>query len=34
MVQDTLGHLALLGIAPAYMPQIDRHLGDLLATEA
>ena len=33
VVEDTLGHLALFGIAPAYMPQIDRHLGDLLATE-
>lgn len=34
VVEDVLGHLALFGIAPTYMPQIDRHLGDLLATDA
>ena len=34
VVEDMLGHLALFGVAPTYMPQIDRHLGDLLATEA
>lgn len=34
VVEDTLGHLGLFGLAPTYMPQIDRHLGDLLATEA
>jgi homoserine O-acetyltransferase len=33
-VEDPLGHLALFGVAPTYMPQIDRHLTDLLATEA
>lgn len=32
VVQDVLGHLALFGVAPTYMPQIDRHLGELLAT--
>ena len=33
VVSDVLGHLALFGIAPANMPQIDQHLGELLATE-
>ena len=33
VVEDPLGHLALFGVAPTYMPQIDRHLSDLLATE-
>ena len=33
VVNDLLGHLALFGVAPSYMPQIDRHLGDLLGTE-
>ena len=33
VVNDVLGHLALFGIAPTYMPQIDQHLGELLATE-
>ncbi len=32
VVEDVLGHLALFGVSPTYMPQIDRHLGDLLAT--
>jgi homoserine O-acetyltransferase len=32
VVQDVLGHLALFGVAPTYMPQIDQHLGELLAT--
>ncbi len=31
VVSDILGHLALFGVAPTYMPQIDKHLGDLLA---
>ena len=34
MVEDVLGHLGLFGVAPTYMPQIDQHLGELLATEA
>lgn len=34
VVEDVLGHLALFGVAPTYMPQIDRHLGELLATDA
>ena len=29
----SLGHLGLFGVAPTYMPQIDRHLGELLATD-
>lgn len=33
VVEDILGHLGLFGVAPTYMPQIDRHLTDLLATE-
>jgi homoserine O-acetyltransferase len=32
IVEDVLGHLGLFGVAPTYMPQIDRHLGDLLAS--
>ncbi len=31
IVEDLLGHLALFGVAPTYMPQIDRHLAELLA---
>lgn len=31
VVDDVLGHLALFAVTPTYMPQIDRHLGDLLA---
>jgi homoserine O-acetyltransferase len=33
VVNDVLGHLGLFGVAPTFMPQIDQHLGDLLATE-
>lgn len=33
VVDDVLGHLALFGVAPTYMPQIDRHLGELLNTD-
>lgn len=33
VVEDTLGHLGLFGVAPTFMPQIDRHLAELLATE-
>ncbi len=33
VVEDVLGHLGLFGVAPTYMPQIDRHLADLLSTE-
>jgi homoserine O-acetyltransferase/O-succinyltransferase len=33
VVEDVLGHLGLFGVAPTFMTQIDRHLGELLATE-
>ncbi|HET7480147.1 MAG TPA: alpha/beta fold hydrolase [Rubrobacteraceae bacterium] len=33
VVEDILGHLGLFGVAPTFMPQIDQHLGELLATE-
>lgn len=33
VVEDVLGHLGLFGVSPTYMPQIDRHLGDLLAID-
>lgn len=33
VVNDVLGHLGLFGVSPTYMPQIDQHLRDLLATE-
>ncbi len=32
VIDDMLGHLGLFGVAPTFVPQIDRHLGDLLAT--
>ena len=32
VINDVLGHLALFGVAPTFMAQIDRNLGDLLAT--
>lgn len=31
VIEDIGGHLGLFGIAPSYMPQVDRHLGELLA---
>lgn len=33
VVEDVSGHLGLFGVSPTYMPQIDRHLNELLATE-
>lgn len=33
LVEDVLGHLGLFAVAPTYMPQIDQHLNDLLATK-
>jgi homoserine O-acetyltransferase len=33
ITEDILGHLSLFGVAPTFMAQIDRHLGELLATE-
>ena len=32
LVVADFGHLGLFGVAPTYMPQMDRHLGELLAT--
>ena len=32
VINDVLGHLGLFAVNPKYMPQIDRHLGELLAT--
>ena len=32
VIEDVGGHLGLFGIAPTYMEQVDRHLGELLAT--
>ncbi len=32
VIEDILGHLGLFGVAPTFMAQIDRHLGELLAT--
>jgi homoserine O-acetyltransferase len=34
VVKTVAGHLGLFGLEPAYMEQIDRHLGELLATTA
>ncbi|MFD0365909.1 alpha/beta fold hydrolase [Nocardia sp. GCM10030253] len=33
MIDEIMGHLGLFAITPTFMPQIDRHLGELLATE-
>ncbi len=33
VIEDIGGHLALFGTNPAYLPQIDRHLGELLSTD-
>jgi homoserine O-acetyltransferase len=33
VIEDTLGHLALFGVAPTYLPPIDEHLGELLSRE-
>jgi homoserine O-acetyltransferase/O-succinyltransferase len=30
VVEDILGHLGLFGVAPTFMPQVDRHLTELL----
>ncbi|BBG03506.1 MULTISPECIES: alpha/beta fold hydrolase [Pseudonocardia] len=34
VIDDLLGHLALFGIAPTYIGQIDHHLQELLDTES
>lgn len=31
VINDVLGHLALFGVAPTFMQQVDAHLGELLA---
>jgi homoserine O-acetyltransferase len=31
VVNEVVGHLGLFGVSPTYMPQIDQHLGELLA---
>jgi homoserine O-acetyltransferase/O-succinyltransferase len=33
VVNDVLGHLGLFSVHPDYMPQVDRHLSELLGTE-
>ena len=33
VIEDIVGHFGLFGLAPTYMPQIDGHLSELLATE-
>jgi homoserine O-acetyltransferase/O-succinyltransferase len=33
VVNDVLGHLGLFAVSPTYMPQIDQHVGELLATK-
>ncbi|NWJ74594.1 alpha/beta fold hydrolase [Pseudonocardia sp. ICBG1122] len=32
VIDDVLGHLGLFGVAPTFIPQIDRHLAELLAS--
>lgn len=34
VIDDLLGHLAVFGIVPSYMAQVDRYLSDLLAQPA
>lgn len=31
IIDDVLGHLGLFAVAPTYMPQVDKHLNELLA---
>ena len=33
VIDDVLGHLALFAVNPEYMPQVDRHLSELLGTK-
>ena len=33
VVNDVLGHLGLFAVSPTYMPQIDQHVGELLAIQ-
>jgi homoserine O-acetyltransferase len=32
VVNEVVGHLGLFAVAGTYIPQIDQHLGELLAT--
>ena len=32
-VNDGLGHLGLFSVNPDYMPQVDRHVSELLGTD-
>jgi homoserine O-acetyltransferase/O-succinyltransferase len=34
VVESVAGHLGLFGVEPGYMPQINRHLGELLDSPA
>ena len=34
VIDDVLGHLGLFSVNPDFMPQVDRHLRDLLDTTA
>jgi homoserine O-acetyltransferase len=34
VINSVAGHLGLFGVDPTYMPQIDQHLGDVLAAPA
>ncbi|MGQ0846838.1 MAG: alpha/beta fold hydrolase [Sporichthyaceae bacterium] len=34
VIEDIVGHFGLLGLNPAYIEQVDRHLNDLLALDA
>ena len=34
VIEDIGGHLALFGTAPTFVPQVDRHLGELLSLDA
>lgn len=34
VIEDIGGHLGLFGLASTYMPQVDQHLGELLASPA
>ena len=34
VIEDVAGHLGLFSVTPSYMPQVDRYLRELLATDA
>lgn len=33
VIESISGHLGLFGLEPEYIQQVDKHLGDLLATD-